>query len=585
MTKSKKLFKKRKGIGGRKKKEVSDSDETIVDRQAADSDRLCQQLDSSVPSCSSASEKKLSVSRYDEIEHSSSSFVNEGNIIVDLKLLSELITKSVKCKYCNVEDSLSFFEDTSVRLGLASKLVIKCVNCDSNESIRTSRKTDNGYENNLRFVYAMRALGKGQASGDTFCAVMNLPSPPSRFQQITSILGNATKEAASESMQNAVQEAVEIEGSRDLTVAIDGSWQKRGFKSKNGVVSATTITSGKVIDVEILSKYCPTCKSEEDRERHSRTGQCSSNYSGVSGGMEVAGAVAIFQRSENLYNVRYTKYLGDGDSKGFKKVVESAPYGMTTVQKLECIGHIQKRMGARLRKLRQELKNTVLSDGKKISGRGRLTDKDIDKIQSYYGNAIRKNFSSVEEMRKAVWAIYFHSTSTDEKPAHRLCPNDNNTWCKYNKAQLSGESFSHKHSIPAAIAEVFKPIFRSLAEPQLLQKCLHGLTQNPNESFNNIIWTRIPKNVFVALRTLKCGVYDAVLTFNDGHYGRIRVIEKLGLNPGYNMVEACKRLDYKRISEANREANKIYKMAEKRRRNADDEEDDPQDPLYGGGMH
>ncbi|GFW63549.1 hypothetical protein TNCV_402151 [Trichonephila clavipes] len=50
----------------------------------------------------------------------------------------------------------------------------------------------------------------------------------------------------------------------------------------------------------------------------------SASYSGK---MEVAGALSIFQRSQSLYNVRYTKYLGDGDSKAFTSIVENKVYG------------------------------------------------------------------------------------------------------------------------------------------------------------------------------------------------------------------------------------------------------------------
>ncbi|GFV71598.1 uncharacterized protein TNCV_2890401 [Trichonephila clavipes] len=67
---------------------------------------------------------------------------------------------------------------------------------------------------------------------------------------------------------------------------------------------------------------------------------------GYSGKMEVAGALSIFQRSQFLYNVRYTKYLGDGDSKAFTSIVENKVYGEhCSVEKLECIGHVMKRMG------------------------------------------------------------------------------------------------------------------------------------------------------------------------------------------------------------------------------------------------
>ncbi|GFT29028.1 hypothetical protein TNCV_3586791 [Trichonephila clavipes] len=56
------------------------------------------------------------------------------------------------------------------------------------------------------------------------------------------------------------------------------------------------------------------------------------------------GALSIFQqRSQSLYNVRYTKYLGDGDSKAFTSIVENKVYGdHCSVEKLECIGHVMK---------------------------------------------------------------------------------------------------------------------------------------------------------------------------------------------------------------------------------------------------
>ena len=48
--------------------------------------------------------------------------------------------------------------------------------------------------------------------------------------------------------------------------------------------------------------------------------------------------------------------------------------------KLECIGHAQKRVGSRLRKLRQKVGG--------LGGTGRLADVIIDRLQDYYGMAI-----------------------------------------------------------------------------------------------------------------------------------------------------------------------------------------------------
>lgn len=60
-----------------------------------------------------------------------------------------------------------------------------------------------------------------------------------------------------------------------------------------------------------------------------------SNYVGSSGGMEIAGAKAVCRCSENKLGLRYTQYLGDGDSKGFAAVLESKPYGDDVISKLK----------------------------------------------------------------------------------------------------------------------------------------------------------------------------------------------------------------------------------------------------------
>ncbi|GFX72843.1 uncharacterized protein TNCV_2864501 [Trichonephila clavipes] len=227
----------------------------------------------------------------------------------------------------------------------------------------------------------------------------------------------ATRETCEHSMAEAVREAVdENDGKRDLAVAVDGSWQKRGFSSKNGLVTVTSVDTGKVIDVEVFSKHC-ICPN---KTKHLQN--CKRNFEGYSGKMEVAGALSIFQRSQSLYNVRYTKYLGDGDSKAFTSIVENKVYGdHCSVEKLECIGHVRKRMGTRLRRLKTKMRGQKLSDGKPLCGRNRLTEAEIDRLQAYYGLAIRRNLSSVKDMQQAIWAIFLHKLSTDEKPQHGFC--------------------------------------------------------------------------------------------------------------------------------------------------------------------
>ncbi|GFY11023.1 hypothetical protein TNCV_2201311 [Trichonephila clavipes] len=48
--------------------------------------------------------------------------------------------------------------------------------------------------------------------------------------------------------------------------------------------------------------------------------------------------------------------IGDGDTKTYMSLLEKKPYGDNIeIEKIECVGHIQKRMGSRLRKLKSSL--------------------------------------------------------------------------------------------------------------------------------------------------------------------------------------------------------------------------------------
>jgi len=68
--------------------------------------------------------------------------------------------------------------------------------------------------------------------------------------------------------------------------------------------------------------------------------------------VDANGLLNIFQRSVEQYGLRYLEFLGDGDSRAHKLLVEEAVCGDVEVEKLECVGHVQKRLGSRLRSLK-----------------------------------------------------------------------------------------------------------------------------------------------------------------------------------------------------------------------------------------
>lgn len=189
--------------------------------------------------------------------------------------------------------------------------------------------------------------------------------------------------------------------------------------------------------------------------------------------MEVEGAKRVFSRSEPTRQVRYKYYLGDGDLKGFQTVASSKPYGDGfQIEKLDCVGHVQKRMGGRLRRLRKEIKGNVLSDGLKIGGKnGRLTDVVIDSLQNYYGLAIRRSKNDLDKMTKDIWSIHYHKSSTNDQPRHDSCEE---SWCKFKQATNENKPYHHKNSLDEAVMELIKPRFNALTTQDLQKKCLHG---------------------------------------------------------------------------------------------------------------
>ena len=67
-----------------------------------------------------------------------------------------------------------------------------------------------------------------------------------------------------------------------------------------------------------------------------------------------------------------------------------------------------------------------------------------------------------------------------------------------------------------------KTVHRDLTKDADLAKCLHGKTQNANESLNAMFWECVPKSNYCGIDKLQLSVYDSVAVFN---YGRQASLE------------------------------------------------------------
>ena len=466
----------------------------------------------------------------------------DGYRFVDMEILS-IVISVLSCPVCQL-CSLTLREKFSEKMGFASFLVIKCSDCKFSHDFYTSNPVGKSYDINLRVIYAMRNIGQGHASIKKFTTLMNMPSPMTvkNYDLAVSKITKHVVNIAEQTMTEAVKEIKSLKETPadsivDIPISCDGSWQRRGFASLNGSFTSISLDTGKIVDIQVMSRYCKGCKSKGPLQKTDKFAfdnwkqkhKCRMNHSGSAGAMEITGAKEIFSRSIEKHGLRYHQYLGDGDSKSYPAVKDI--YKTIEVEKLECVGHIQKRVGNRLRNLKKNVKG--------LGGKGKLTNAVIDRLQNYYGIAIRANAGDLEAMKKAACAVMFHVASSAKCNYHTAyCPTGVNSWCRFQKDKAMGTSeYKPGCGLSLEIIKHLKPIFNDLSRETLLKKCLHGKTQNQNESFNSLIWERLPKSKYVSLTQLRFGTYDAVAHFNIGMRSSIMIYGQLEMKPGRYMVK------------------------------------------------
>nr|XP_047127825.1 uncharacterized protein LOC124808661 [Hydra vulgaris] len=390
--------------------------------------------------CASARKIKKISSSHPKV----SSNIVTGYRFIDLEILNSIVS-TLRCPEC-MSSKLFLSENENKRKGLASCLYVNCCVCDYSREFYTSTlNIQKSFDINTRAVYAMRSCGQGYSGFSRFVSLMDMPKPMTayNYNKIVIKLTNAVKSVAEDTMMDAAQELKDLKSNFilnsipdhvlnviDVAVSCDGTWQRRGYSSNNGVVSVISMETGKVIDVEAMNKVCKACFHKEHLKKgnplayeiwHDKH-KCTFNYQGLPGGMEPEGARRIWGRSIEKHNLRYTDFYGDGDSKGYDDVKNI--YQGVLVNKLECVGHVQKRVGTRLRNLKKKEKG--------LGGRGKLTDATIDRLQNYYGIAIRQNKNNLSAMKSAIRATLYHVASS--KNLHfPHCPEGSNSWCRYNR--------------------------------------------------------------------------------------------------------------------------------------------------------
>ena len=232
---------------------------------------------------SESSESESDSSEKSDTEESSTHSLN----IIDGQLLQDALKECAICRDCKFGE-LELLKDENSRSGHGEVWILRCKRRDCKAHMHptcfhTSPKNSRFYELNRAVVLAFRSIGRGYSAAQKFCSIINLQNPISSgpWSRHTKAILRAAETLLEEELNEAAFEVKKIlrdvgdfedcpdEELREKIVnagaSLDGSWSSRGWSSRDGIVAAISVESGKVVDVVYLSGSCRQCTRMEEQ--------------------------------------------------------------------------------------------------------------------------------------------------------------------------------------------------------------------------------------------------------------------------------------------------------------------------------
>ena len=186
--------------------------------------------------------------------------------------MPSIIVCNLQCSVC-CQKSLAL--DTSDFSGYACKITLKCTSCETlNGPCYTSNRLDSEkqrglFDINRRVVQTFKSIGKEHAAVEKFSAVLNTHMMSHKtFDDHAEALHTAGAVAIEKTLQLTRQQVKSVyekdndttrNNMTDISVSFDGSWHTRCHTSLYGVGCVVELTTGLVIDFEVISKFCLSC--------------------------------------------------------------------------------------------------------------------------------------------------------------------------------------------------------------------------------------------------------------------------------------------------------------------------------------
>jgi len=279
-------------------------------------------------------------------------------VIIDKRIVSDLVEKNAICRFCSGELELCFKHTVGVatlpRLTCCSE---GCTNHEVSQLPGTGFKPGAGHNFrvvqfaiNIQFVLAFLASGDGGAEAARVLGFMNLPNattmPHNNFAKIEKEMDRKVIDVAHELLHEQVFKEVK-EATKDtnfdytaweaavkdptinlpqekyavLDVTMDGAWNQRqagrSYSSSSGFAILVGVALWMPIAMSCRSTFCRVCARHkamyadaEEIPEHA----CEINHQGSAGKMESAGLLTMYHYLYDRYKIVLGKIVTDDDS-------------------------------------------------------------------------------------------------------------------------------------------------------------------------------------------------------------------------------------------------------------------------------
>ena len=323
-------------------------------------------------------------------------------------------------------------------------------------------------------------------------------------------------------------EKIHPNGAVETCVIVDGSWCTRSYGNRYRALSGCGVVIGfyskKLLNLGIRNKYCCTCvKYRHQVNRSVPEHTCFMNWQGPSTGMESDILVDAFRIATSMHNLRYTRFVADGDSSTHSEIIARVPYGRN-VEKIECANHACKCLKNRLYKKQHE----------NAECRRFLSAAIIKKMCDFARNAIvcaTTEKKSVKDLISALKAIPLHFFRGD----HKFCP----TRCSFSGKVLQVNPEDTPSNI--FLSHVYSAFDTLTRRARLL---IGNHTSNLAEYFMSIVARLIGgKNIMVSQSArYTTRVKAAGIRFTKGHSARLEIFRRtVGSTPSRQLKKLAQQ--------------------------------------------